>query len=600
MDKVVIDTEVYKNFFLLTAKSLTTGNVRYYELSDRSELDFDGLRRIMSNYTTISFNGIAFDIPIISLALRGGSTEELKYLCDNLIGQKIKPWDIRDKAIKNWDHIDLIGLVKKGSSLKILGAIMGAKKLQDLPIEPSALLTHDDMDVIRSYCLNDVETTQLLYEKLNNAVSLRERMSDLYKVDLRSKTDAQIAETILKHRLFKMTGIDYKKPDARKIKDFVRYEDPKIITFQSEELNRIKDSLIKTEFRLDDTYSLVAPAFLKNLKITIGATTYTIGLGGLHSNEKGKSYRETDTKRLFELDGESFYPSIMLQQKIFPDSVGEAFLTVLAEILKERLHAKHNSKDPALKEVAEILKIAINGLFGKLGSDLSFLFSPNLLLQTTITGQLSTLMLIEMLENKGVNVVSANTDGIVVYCDVDKMDTVYEIMFEWMMRTSVKLDKTDYKVISSRDVNNYLAIKKNGDIKRKGCFAIGGLSKNLDRNIIYTAITEFVNNGVPIDKTIKECKDINQFFIAKKLSHGAEFNGVKLGKAIRYYFSNDTTENRVINAFDSNGNIRGKVSLSDNAKPLMNLPDSLPKDIDYNRYITDSYSVLKGVGYLND
>ena len=39
-------------------------------------------------------------------------------------------------------------------------------------------------------------------------------------------------------------------------------------------------------------------------------------------------------------------------------------------------------------------KIQINGSFGKLGSKYSLLYAPDLLLQTTITGQLALLMLI--------------------------------------------------------------------------------------------------------------------------------------------------------------------------------------------------------------
>jgi DNA polymerase elongation subunit (family B) len=63
---------------------------------------------------------------------------------------------------------------------------------------------------------------------------------------------------------------------------------------------------------------------------------------------------------------------------------------------------------------AEGLKITINGSFGKLGSVWSILFAPDLLIQTTITGQLALLMLIHRLERKGIPVVSGNTDGIII------------------------------------------------------------------------------------------------------------------------------------------------------------------------------------------
>ena len=67
-------------------------------------------------------------------------------------------------------------------------------------------------------------------------------------------------------------------------------------------------------------------------------------------------------------------------------------------------------------------KIQINGSFGKFGSKYSKLYSPNMLLATTITGQLTLLMLIEQLELNNIPVISANTDGLEYYCPRDKID----------------------------------------------------------------------------------------------------------------------------------------------------------------------------------
>src|SRR3546814_14028970 len=55
------------------------------------------------------------------------------------------------------------------------------------------------------------------------------------------------------------------------------------------------------------------------------------------------------------------------------------------------------------KPVADSLKIVINGSFGKFGSKYSILYAPNFLTQTTLTGQLSILLLIEMLEMAGIH-----------------------------------------------------------------------------------------------------------------------------------------------------------------------------------------------------
>jgi DNA polymerase elongation subunit (family B) len=58
------------------------------------------------------------------------------------------------------------------------------------------------------------------------------------------------------------------------------------------------------------------------------------------------------------------------------------------------------------------MKIAANGVFGKLGSPWSILYAPHLMVAVTLTGQLALLMLIERAERMGISVVSANTDGV--------------------------------------------------------------------------------------------------------------------------------------------------------------------------------------------
>ena len=56
-----------------------------------------------------------------------------------------------------------------------------------------------------------------------------------------------------------------------------------------------------------------------------------------------------------------------------------------------------------------VREVVVNGTFGKLGNMFSIIYSPDLLFQVTLTGQLTLLLLIERLELAGVRVVSANT-----------------------------------------------------------------------------------------------------------------------------------------------------------------------------------------------
>lgn len=256
---------------------------------------------------------------------------------------------------------------------------------------------------------------------------------------------------------------------------------------------------------------------------------------------------------------------------------------------------KELEKELAECEVtAATLKVTNNGSFGKFGSKYSFLYAPNLLLQTTLTGQLSLLMLIEELELNGIKVVSANTDGIVTYHHKDKSDLVAEILFNWEIATSYNLEQTDYREIASRDVNNYIAVKLDGKTKCKGCFGEASMSKNPDGLIIYESVAQFIAKGTPIEKTISQCTDITKFVTVRRVTGGALFNGEYLGKAVRFYHSNDFSLADLSLVYAKNGN---KVPVSQGCRPLMELPDKLPNDIDYSYYISKANETLKGVGY---
>ena len=271
--------------------------------------------------------------------------------------------------------------------------------------------------------------------------------------------------------------------------------------------------------------------------------------------------------------------------------MGKDFLDLYRSIVERRLKAKAK-KDMV---TANTLKICLNGSFGKLGSKYSALYAPDLFLQTTITGQLCLLMLIERMEAAGINIMSANTDGIVVHTTKNREHEMESVAWEWQLQTSYALERTDYRLLASRDVNSYMAIKTNGKVKRKGIFNIGGLMKNPDRNIIFTAVVNFLNDGTPIKETILGCKDVSQFLTARTVKGGAVWNGEDLGKAVRFYSSTEALFIDPAIHYAINGN---KVPRSTGCRPLMDLGESVPDDLNYEAYVADAEKLLKEVGYV--
>lgn len=584
---LIVDTEVYRNYFLLAALDLDSGDVRHFEMYLGHPLD-DGIRQIMTRHTTVGFNSVGYDLPIIAAALAGMTNRELKVLSDSIIVENTPHWQTGIHIPKTWDHIDLIELAIGQASLKIYGGRLHAPKMQDLPVDPDASIAADQREVLRRYCVNDLETTAILYRHLRPQIALREAMSAEYGIDLRSRGDAQIAEAVIRIEIERLGG-DASKPSVKRDLTF-RFKDPGFIAFASPDLQEIFARLLDTEFSLGPNGSVQMPDWLREAVIVIGGVKYQMGIGGLHSCEKRQFVEINSDEVLVDFDVASFYPAIILGQRLSPKHLGDTFLPVFQSIVERRLVAKRAGD----KVTAEVLKIVVNGTFGKLGSKYSFLYSPDLLIQTTITGQLAILMLIEQMAAAGINTVSANTDGIVLRAPLALDRDMEAVAWHWMLSTGYTLERSDYRMLASRDVNNYLAVKSGGGLKGKGIFAAPSLAKNPDCQIVYDAVAAHIAHGVQFKQTIRGCVDIRKFVVVRRVTGGAVWGGEPLGKAVRYYYSTSVPSDQII-TYAKNGN---KVPKSEGTRPLMELPNAFPDDVDYHVYEVEAERLLCEVGYF--
>ena len=598
MSKIIIDTEVYENYFLFRAKKLSEEkwvNIEVHNQGAAVPLTDDQkkkLTRLMGGSTTISFNGNNYDLYIIAAALSGYSCAKLKHLSDELINSNAPGWVVaRDNNVSlphNWDHIDLFEVTPGRSSLKIYGGRLGWRRLQELPLDPTSIIKFEHLEMMRDYCGNDIRVTEQLYFAVEPAIKLREEMGARRGgIDLRSKSDAQIAETVIKRELTLLTGKSY-KPQEIEVGTTLPYRDPGIVSFKSRPLKVMYAKILRGGFPVGTNGAVQLPKWLRDTKIAIGGSTYQMGIGGLHSCEKSRSITPGPDQFLADFDVASYYPSIILKLKLSPGGMGDGFLRVYQQIVTDRLKAKAQGD----KLTADTLKIVVNGSFGKLGSKWSALYAPQLMIQTTITGQLCLLMLIERIEAAGCQVVSANTDGVVVLGDKDKEDELSDVLFDWMLDTSFELERSDYRSLHSRDVNNYIAVKPDGEVKRKGVYATGGLAKNPDFKIVADAVALYLSTGTPMERTIRECMDITSFVHLRTVQGGAVWRDDFQGKAIRFYYSTEVGADEQI-SYAKNSN---KVPRSDGARPLQDIPAEFPDDVDYDRYVKLAHEALEDMG----
>ncbi len=670
-EKLIFDIESYWNYFCIAFKGSDSGKVVYFELDEDDYPQFkqnelDKLDWIIRNFTIISFNGISYDIPILTLALSNLPPSQMK-IATNLIIQgdrengilPMRPNEIlkrfRLKKLKEVDHIDLIEVAPLDASLKVYAGRLHCKRVQDLPYHPETILTNNQKLVVRWYCLNDLENTILLYKDLEPAIQLREQIGVRYGVDLRSKSDAQIAESIIEKEIYNFTGIYPKRPEN--VEEMVgtvhRYNVPSYINYQTSNMQWVLRAVTESMFFVGNSGRIVMPDILNDLEIPIGNGIYRMGIGGLHSSEKTIAHLADENYMIVDRDVASYYPRIILNLGLYPKHLGPVFLDVYNGIVTRRLQAKKDGD----KLTAETLKITVNGSFGKTGNKYSLLYEPSLVIQTTITGQLSLLMLIERLFLNGFDVLSANTDGIVTKVHVEQKDNFDLIIKQWENDTGFDTEEAKYLALYSRDVNNYIAIKdtKKTDIKDrvklKGAYGMADLRKTPQTEICNEAVIKYLLDRTPIAKTIENCTDITKFVTLRKVRGGAvkqyaphvpskylamqkqellkelkvEANSeglyhvtpfdcydlddaydikIKeltvpekieyLGSTVRWYYANNIDGEIVI---ASSGN---KVPKTDGAKPIPDLPSEFPDDINYEWYIQESYSILQDIGAINE
>ena len=632
----VFDVECYRNFFYVAFKCLANGKFVAFERSPDYDFPEMKLRWMLWRFCLVGFNSASYDIPMVELAAKGLSCNDLKEASDFIIKsginygtKKATPFDIEKKyriQIGKYNHIDLFnvcpvngGVSANPASLKLYSGRLHAERMQDLPFPETHILTAEDAAIVRPYCCNDLANTELLFNELAPELKLRMEMSEEYGLDLRSRSDAQIAEAVINSELQKVLGYYPRKPTLSA--DLVlQYNAPDFISYRSQQLRDMFEVVKGARFYLDGLGSPIMPDEIDKLKVKIGSSVYKLGMGGLHSTEKKTAHKATDEIILADNDVESFYPRIILNQRLFPSHLGEAFLQVYNSIVETRIHAKNEAAkakkagDKAgakrWKTIADSLKITINGSFGKLGNKYSTLYAPQLMLQVTITGQLVLLMLIEMLEEAGISVISGNTDGIVSKYHKDRHNEVRAIIAEWEKRTAFKTEETQYSAVYSRDVNSYVAIKTDGGdeearflderlgVKTKGAYCERGsalnsiLSKNPEALVCSDAVISFLKNGTPVEKTIRECKDIRRFVSVKNVKGGGEKNGVYLGKVVRWYYPKGETGHI---SYVGSGN---KVGKTDGARPLMDLPPEFPDDVNYEWYINEAVDMLYDCGGL--
>ena len=506
---------------------------------------------------------------------------------------------------------------------------------------------------IMHYNLNDVFIVCEMIRLYIDEVRLRYNISKAYGVDVLSSSRSNIADNLFVKFYSEFSGLAESQWRGRKTErtamSFKRVIFP-FIKFKTKELQELLEEMKKVVIYSIGKKALkeIAPKYpeLKYLKtnnesgwfeVKINNLIYTIATGGLHSQDiprelkskltfvddwklsdckEGGSKEEnapsiwdviTDNSYIYvHWDIASFYPSIMDVYKIAPAHMNEGVFVKLIHWLKEtRVTAKHSKEDyidGIPKDVlAQVLKIVINSIYGKLGFEKGDICDRLAVLKVTINGQLMIMMLCESLELAGIEVVSANTDGIVVKLHKKNKAKFEEIADEWKRLTKLDADSEEYKCYINRDINNYVIEELNGKVSYKGAlhptmYAVD-LQKGYDMPIVAKAVVDYFLNDKPILETLYECKNILDF--CKTQNVGRQFHveftvGTKreiLQKNVRFYVTN---KGGVIEKVNDNSGDRSGLCAGKQVTILNTLDDKRIeyRNINYSYYYQEALKII--------
>lgn len=566
----VYDIESFNNLWSCYFTNVVTGEQKAFLIYGETNMFRELITFVHSEEVEylVGFNSYFYDDMLLSYMI-----ENRRILCEynsnhlafilckatNYIINKERGFRIRRTDwFKSVDLYKMLGFRRSNVSLKRIAVWLGMDDIQDLPFPVGSNILPEDLDIVLKYNKLDVHVTKALMHHASKELKLREFMEDKFNNHFYNADSTYLGKIIFIDKFnqkvsdeFKISMGDLRKwrtsrdiiPLSTVIGDFVKFETEHYQNILLD-LKSTVVGMIDGKFRVwnSDKGKYTELKY----KTSIGDLGVTIGLGGLHDVAKKWIVEASKDEFLAELDASAYYPNLMVLLEAVPEHfkpVAEAFVATIKELIEERLFFKHAKVKTDFTKMSDyILKIAINSLFGLLGSEYFAFFDPAAVLKVTVNGQLGLLKAAEMLELEGIRVISANTDGVVVFTSKDKEAKVRQIAKDWEDIYKLELEVSEYKKIVQNHVNSYLWVSKKGKIKQKGEF-LSASDRRYDQSVNQTVVIDAINahflEGLSVDDYINSCEDIRKFTTTKRL-------GIEKSSGLQYeLWTVDENENPV-------------------------------------------------------
>lgn len=322
-------------------------------------------------------------------------------------------------------------------------------------------LTKEEKDDIIFYCKHDVYALHVLYWTTSKAyVDTKVQLCDTFGLDKKTaytNTNATLSGKVLEAQRVHGTTIT----------------DP-TITIRDKKLNDYF-----TQWLPEDIYQhLLTKQEAKTFKLYDNIVD--IGDGGLHSVydvpklgkiTPGLYIESTDDWTMYNVDVSSCYPSVMIFCQAMSRSIRKP--ERLRYIYQRRLQLKMTPKSQWTEEdkvFVPAAKLILNTTYGAMGNKYLALYDDYMRTKVCRVGQMILISISNHLYQTipGLKVIQTNTDGVLVYAKRSDYDKIKAIVNEFSDISNFSFEIEEDSKLWQLNVNNYVAVHPNGEVKNKG------------------------------------------------------------------------------------------------------------------------------------
>lgn len=386
----IYDIELYRNCFVVSFLIIKTGKIYTFRIFDDGGFisvdERESLFAFIENRVLAGYNNWNYDDAVINHLLYNPSISvyDLWIYGSHLISGRERneyTWN-RNKLYYTYDLLEVIREGYSTKSLKGVGVNLKHPLIQDLPIHYEATIIYEQLPELIKYNHNDLYITKRVYEHILPRLEMRDLLTKEYGVDVNSLADSGIAKALLNSLYVK---------EARKLDPSFSYQQLKKLRTPREEIKLSHIIYDYVQFQTPQLQEYLQ--HLKTLTITklletnskvkytcdipplvYGGNTYTIALGGIHSEDEelivdtsnddtllAPLILDNHDKMLLDMDVASQYPSAILNNNLCPAHLNPLiFKPLLQQMVNDRLYYKKHKKENKVFAALEAgLKITI-------------------------------------------------------------------------------------------------------------------------------------------------------------------------------------------------------------------------------------------------